>query len=183
MRPLWRSGPSVRRWRRMTATGKLPDAPASFEIRLAPAREVVRIKPVGELDLAAVPVLSEQVRELLVVGFEQLVIDLRGVSFIDVAGVEQLVCLADDAQRDGWRLWLIQGDEVVRRVFELTETLVRLPFSAPAAGDRSATERRGGQRDGRELPLRYRLPKTGEVEDLQVILERAQRAWVNPDTC
>jgi hypothetical protein len=31
-------------------------------------------------------VLEDQVRELLAVGFEQLIIDLRGLSFMDVSG-------------------------------------------------------------------------------------------------
>jgi anti-sigma B factor antagonist len=107
----------------------ISEAPASFGVGMEPAREVVRVKPVGELDLATVSVLADQVRELLEVGFEQLVIDLRGLSFIDVAGLRLLLGLAHRARSEGWRLSLIQGSDPVRRLLVLTDTLDRLPFS------------------------------------------------------
>lgn len=102
-----------------------------FGVRLEPAREVVRIKPFGELDLAGVPELRDQVRELLAVGFEQLIIDLRGLSFLDVCGLRLLLCLADQARCEGWRLSLIPADGQVGRLFTLTGTLTQLPFHSP----------------------------------------------------
>jgi anti-sigma B factor antagonist len=103
--------------------------PPAFVVWVEPARDVVRIKLRGILDLASRPQLREQVEELLTVGFEQLTIDLRGLSFIDVAGLRLLLSLAEKAQAEGWRLSLIQGNKRVRRIFELTNTLDRLPFS------------------------------------------------------
>jgi anti-sigma B factor antagonist len=105
------------------------EAPATFEVAVEPAREVVRVKPVGELDLATVSVLEDQVRELLAVGFEQLIIDLRGLSFMDVSGLRLLLSLTQCAESEGWRLSLIQGSVPVRRLFALTDTIRRLPFS------------------------------------------------------
>jgi anti-sigma B factor antagonist len=107
----------------------IDDGRAVFAVGVEPAREVVRVKPVGELDLATVLVLADQVTELLAVGFEQLIIDLRGLSFIDVSGLRLLLSLAHRARSDGWRLSLIQGGEPVRRLFTLTDTDRRLPFS------------------------------------------------------
>ena len=85
---------------------------------------------------ATVPVLAEHVTELLTVGFEQLIIDLRGLSFIDVSGLRLLLSLGERARSDGWRLSLIQGSEPVRRLFTLTDTDRQLPFSPPASVQR-----------------------------------------------
>jgi anti-anti-sigma factor len=65
---------------------------------------------------------------LLAFGFQQLVIDLRQVTFIDVAGVRLLLKLAQDARDDGWQLSLTQGDGKVRQMLTLTGVLGQLPF-------------------------------------------------------
>ncbi|MFZ0385233.1 MAG: STAS domain-containing protein [Solirubrobacteraceae bacterium] len=114
----------------MTAVEVLDRAPAWFGVGVEPAREVVRVQPVGELDLAAVSVLGDQVSELLEVGFDRLVIDLGGLSFIDVAGLRLLLGLALRARGEGWRLSLVPGADRVQRLFALTGTLDGLPFSS-----------------------------------------------------
>jgi anti-sigma B factor antagonist len=115
-------------------TRALSAVDSGFEVRVEPAREAVWVEPLGELDLATIPELRGQVEELIAVGFEHVVIDLRGLSFMDVSGLRLLLCLAAEAQSGGWTLSMIQGGVAVRRVFELTGTLARLPFvSAPTA--------------------------------------------------
>jgi anti-sigma B factor antagonist len=99
-----------------------------FVVEVEPVREVVRVRPVGELDLSSGPELREHVVELAAAGFEHLVIDLRGLSFIDATGVSLLLALAAQARRERWRLSLIRGDRQVQRVFALTHTLRQLPF-------------------------------------------------------
>ena len=101
-----------------------------FEIRVQPDRETVYVEPAGELDLASVPELREAVHELTDVGIEQVVIDLRRLTFIDVVGLRLLLRLDADARRDGWRLFLIPGPTSVQRIFALTATRERLPFIA-----------------------------------------------------
>ncbi len=103
-----------------------------FEVRIRPARDAVWVEPVGELDLCTVPELREQIEELLAVGFERVIIDLRGLSFIDVSGLKLLLCLTGEARAAGRRLSLIQGSDVVRRIFALTGTLEQLPFLSAA---------------------------------------------------
>jgi len=97
-------------------------------VEVEPHREVVRVKPAGELDLATASQLREQVQDLLEVGFAQLVIDLRELSFLDVAGLRLLLRLAQDARRDGWQLSLIPGRHQPRMMIALTGTLSQLPF-------------------------------------------------------
>ncbi|MEA2191847.1 MAG: anti-sigma factor antagonist, partial [Solirubrobacteraceae bacterium] len=98
---------------------------------MQPDRDAVRVVPVGELDIATVDRLRAAVEELVAVGFERVVIDLRELVFIDCSGLWLLRALYDGARRDDWRLALIQGPAPVRRLFAVTETLALLPFVAP----------------------------------------------------
>lgn len=117
----------------MTATNaaapaRIAPPPTRFEIRVQPAREAVRVRPIGELDLVGSRTLSTAVDELVTTGFDDIVIDLRGLEFIDCAGVRVLLAQHAVALREGRRLSLIHGRACVRRVFALTETLGMLPF-------------------------------------------------------
>lgn len=113
--------------------------PARFEIRVQPDRDVVYVEPRGELDLATCARLRDDVTQLLAAGFTHMVIDLRGLRFIDCAGLRLLLALHRDAQRVGSLLSLIQGDAAVRRLFVLTATLDALPFvtAPPYAASRA----------------------------------------------
>jgi anti-anti-sigma factor len=51
------------------------------------------------------------------------------LEFVDSTAVALLVNTHDAAQRDGWELSVIRGPRAVRRVFELTGTAGRLPFT------------------------------------------------------
>jgi anti-sigma B factor antagonist len=93
------------------------------------SQETVWVLPIGELDVATVNELDARVQVLITASVQHVVIDLRGLSFIDSSGVEYLTSIASHAQRDGWQLSLIQGAPAVRRVFAHTRTLRQLPFA------------------------------------------------------
>lgn len=115
----------------MTATtARFAPPPHGFEIRVQPSRDEVSLRPIGELDLGASRRLSTAIDELVETGFADIVIDLRGLEFIDCAGVGVLLAQHAAAVRDGRRLSLIHGRACIRRVFVLTETLDRLPFES-----------------------------------------------------
>lgn len=124
----------------MTLDERMIAPAAAFEVRVEPAREVVRVKPIGELDLATGPELREQVMELVAVGFEHLVIDLRGLTFVDATGVALLLALDEQARSDGWRLSLIPGHHQVHRVLSLTGTLDQLRTITETAGDHAGPQ-------------------------------------------
>jgi anti-sigma B factor antagonist len=86
---------------------------------------------VGELDLMTAATLRAEHERVLARGSCHVVVDLRDLEFIDVAGLGALLALTAQARRDGWRLSLIQGPSAVRRLFELTGTLHALPFTLP----------------------------------------------------
>jgi len=54
-----------------------------FRIDVEPARDSVRVAPVGELDLATVDKLRAEIERLRESGFARIVLDLRGVRFLD----------------------------------------------------------------------------------------------------
>lgn len=62
-----------------------------FRVDVAPDREEVRVSPVGELDLATVPLVDTELAELWSLGFARLVLDLRNVCFLDSTGLRLAV--------------------------------------------------------------------------------------------
>ncbi len=114
--------------RREGPIGASISPPVGFSIDVEPQRDTVQIAPRGELDLGTVEQLQRQLGELIEAGFERLVIDLRGVEFLDSTALHALFDLHAKAQRDGWVLAIIPGAPSVQRVFEITGTSDHLPF-------------------------------------------------------
>src|SRR4051794_26673073 len=105
--------------------------PMSFTCEVVPERIRVRVALAGELDLATAPELDRTIRELLDSGFDQIVIDLAGVEFLDSSGLHCILSLRDAAEARGCRLTLKPGPPAVQRIFELTGTLVAFEAQAP----------------------------------------------------
>ena len=63
------------------------------------ARDSVRVAPVGELDIATVDKLRAEVDRLRESGFTKLVLDLRGVRFLDSTGLRLVLELDAAAKR------------------------------------------------------------------------------------
>jgi anti-sigma B factor antagonist len=90
--------------------------------------DVVRVCPFGEVELATVGTIHEQLERITASGARRVVLDLYGVTFLDSSGVH-LVLDADAASRaQGWEFGLIGGPAHVQRVFDLTGARARLPF-------------------------------------------------------
>ncbi len=104
--------------------------PTRFEIRMQRDGEVVIVELTGELDLATSATLRNRIDALIATDAQQVIVDLRHLTFIDCAGVRALLALHGDARRHATQLSLIQGPEPVCRIFALTDTLGALPFTA-----------------------------------------------------
>jgi anti-sigma B factor antagonist len=102
-----------------------------FRIDVEPTRDSVRVAPVGELDIATVDKLRAEVSRLRESGFTNLVLDLRGVRFLDSTGLRLVLELDAAAQEAGHELALIRGSAVVQRIFEVTQVSDRLKFIDP----------------------------------------------------
>lgn len=112
-----------------------PDVPDPFRWDVVREDGSVRVVPVGELDLVARERLESAIDELRRSGVDRLVLDLRGISFLDSSGIRLVLELHAAARGDGFELHLIPGPPQVQRVFELTGTLDALPFAARASTD------------------------------------------------
>jgi anti-sigma B factor antagonist len=92
---------------------------------------VAVITATGELDLSGAALLESELERLAEEPeLATVVLDLRGLQFMDSSGL-RLVVLADmQARESGRRFVLVRGTETVHRVFEITRMSERLDFVA-----------------------------------------------------
>jgi anti-sigma B factor antagonist len=109
-------------------------APIDFWIDVEPQSDTVQLIPAGELDIATVGQLQRELDDLIEAGFGQIVIDLRGVEFIDSTGLHALVEAHERAKDEGWQLALVPGRHAVQQLFEITGTIEQLPFTHSSNG-------------------------------------------------
>lgn len=86
------------------------------------------VELLGELDIAGAPALDEELLRVESEDAPSILVDLRGLEFIDSTGLRLLV-MAAERSKDSGRLALLRGPDQVHRVFELTDLVGRLPFS------------------------------------------------------
>jgi anti-sigma B factor antagonist len=99
-----------------------------FRIEVEPSRDMVRVVPVGELDLATANKLREEIDRLHVAGFNRLVLDLSKLRFMDSTGLKLVLETNAGARDDGWTFSLVRGPEAVQRLFEVTNITEHLDF-------------------------------------------------------
>jgi anti-sigma B factor antagonist len=92
----------------------------------------VTITPEGELDVATVPLLEAAMESQRHLGAGTLVVDLRGLTFIDSAGVHLLLRWARRAARTNRAFRVIPGAERVQLVLAMTGVLEALGFDERA---------------------------------------------------
>jgi anti-anti-sigma factor len=112
-------------------------APPAFDIEIRPSRERVIVAPRGELDCATVARLQTAVDDLVATGWDTIVLDLRGLCFMDSTG---LCLITRQTGRTDTAVQLIDGTAAVSRLFDLTGLRPRLPFISPH-GPRNAGPR------------------------------------------
>ncbi|HEX8051910.1 MAG TPA: STAS domain-containing protein [Thermoleophilaceae bacterium] len=86
----------------------------------------VHVKLAGELDLATVPKLDDEMKRIEDAGPELILLDLQALSFMDSSGLRSLLGADGRAQEAGRRLVLVRGDERVQRVLRITRLDERL---------------------------------------------------------
>lgn len=115
------------------------EGPEPFACETSIEAGKARARPIGELDLATVPMLDERLRALVGARPRELVIDLAALTFIDSSGLHLLIKWSERAAAEEWSLILLPGPRVVQRLFELAGVQDMLPFAPPQAGGESAT--------------------------------------------
>ena len=99
---------------------------APFRVDVHPERDVVRVVPVGELDVATAPELEAQLHELRSSGFERVALDMRELQFVDSTGIRVIVSEHQFAAANDREFSLIGGRPAVRRALELCGLLEHL---------------------------------------------------------
>jgi anti-anti-sigma factor len=80
-----------------------------------------RITVSGELDIATLPQLEQAVTRMRAQGLERMVIDLRGLSFMDSMSIELLLRLHSELEATGAELVVVRGPRAVDRIFQVME--------------------------------------------------------------
>jgi anti-anti-sigma factor len=99
-----------------------------FRCEVSRDRDRVRLRVLGDLDLATVGILQARFAELRGDGVRQVTLDLSALAFMDSTGLRCVLDRDAEARQDGVTLALIPGPPAVQRVFEVTGTVTRLPF-------------------------------------------------------
>lgn len=116
-----------------------------------PVPEVAVMSVAGEVDLATMPRLSRLLWPRLKTTLAVLVIDLREVTFLGVAGVELLVAAHAHAGHRGIPLCVVTGARALDRVLEIGNP--ELPrFETVAAAVSALKTRTGGPDIPRPTP-------------------------------
>jgi anti-anti-sigma factor len=130
---------------------------------------VAIVQPRGELDLVTVETLRAALDGIR--NTERLVLDLRGLSFMDSTGLQLLVALHRRAQRDRLQLTLVAPAAPVDRAIQLCGLDKTLPFVAAvdAEPDESASDpqRRQVTRGSARSSVPVRAAAHLEYEKLQ----------------
>jgi anti-sigma B factor antagonist len=107
-------------------------APSGFSCEVREEEEgSVSLVLGGELDIASAPMLEARFAQAVAVGAPRVVVDLRGLEFIDSTGLRVLLALGMPGPASGQpSAEFVPGPPVVQRVFELAGVADRLHFVA-----------------------------------------------------
>lgn len=97
-----------------------------FECESSRQSDHLRLSLFGELDIAAAAEFESALDELERDRPQRIVVDLRGLTFLDSTGLRALLGADTRARKAGRRLTIVQGPDAVRRVFEITGLEERL---------------------------------------------------------
>jgi anti-sigma B factor antagonist len=90
-----------------------------FEVKAQRIGAGALVEVRGELDIATLPEFERAVTRMQSPGLERLVIDLRGLSFLDSMSIELLLRLHAELTATGADLVVVRGPRAVHRIFEL----------------------------------------------------------------
>ena len=99
-----------------------------FEADLSVRGDELWVLPKGDLDIAGAPELEETLSLALASDAQRIVIDLRGLEFLDSSGLRVLV--AARTGDGGEKISFVPGNEHVQSIFRISGLLDELPFRA-----------------------------------------------------
>jgi anti-sigma B factor antagonist len=102
----------------------------NFAVGVNERRSVATLELAGEFDLAARDRFDFHLRFVMSGDPDHIVIDLRGLSFIDSSGIELLLGADALSRQDGFRLWIVSGEGQVKQALDICGVANRLPLCA-----------------------------------------------------
>jgi anti-anti-sigma factor len=105
----------------------MPQLP--FSVDVLRHSDAVVVAPRGEIDMATIG----QLRAACAVADGGLVLDLRGVEFLDTTGLNFIIERQRHADADGLSFTVVRGPEHVQRLFAIAGLNHRLRFVADPA--------------------------------------------------
>ena len=93
---------------------------SDFRVEMHTTGRATTLALIGELDLVSSPALGRTMDQLARSDADLIVVDLRGLEFMDSTGLHLLVQAQQQAHDSGRRFALIRGAEQVQRLFDLT---------------------------------------------------------------
>jgi anti-anti-sigma factor len=100
----------------------------AFHVETEREGDVATIRLEGELDLTTAREADTAIQRMEDEGATTLVVDLRGLRFMDSTGLRVIVSADSRARRAGRHVRLIPGPEAVHRVFRIALLDQRLEF-------------------------------------------------------
>jgi anti-sigma B factor antagonist len=99
-----------------------PQAPSELDVETRKNRRTALVALSGELDLVTVSKVAEVLTDLEPgrEGLRHIVLDLRGLTFMDVPGLRELIKQSEFARFNRHNLAVVRGTRAIQRALELT---------------------------------------------------------------
>jgi anti-sigma B factor antagonist len=91
--------------------------------------DVCVLVPRGELDLASSDLLESALADAIASAVKQVIVDLRGLQFIDSIGLSVLIRADQRVRESGRRFGLVRGGSQVQRLLGLTGLASRVSLA------------------------------------------------------
>ena len=102
---------------------------SNFNVQTHDGNQAVVIEVRGELDLASSPALEQELERGAAAQAEVVIVDLRGLEFMDSTGLSVLVRAHQRASENGQRFGVVRGPQQVQRLLSLTGVADRLTLA------------------------------------------------------
>jgi anti-anti-sigma factor len=110
------------------------ESPLSFRCLTETDRTLVRVRAIGELDLATCPEIEAALVDVRAGGADHVVLDLHEAGFLDSTALRMIMVWVRRSQADGFRFEVGRPSPAAMRAFELTSLLETLPFEGQNGG-------------------------------------------------
>jgi anti-sigma B factor antagonist len=94
--------------------------PSDFAVHTQITGRIALLAVRGELDLVSCRPFEHAIGQLADLDVELVIVDLRGLDFMDSTGLHLVLQAQTQAQESGRRFGLVRGPEQVQKLFDLT---------------------------------------------------------------